>query len=95
MLSLPASVPPNHLVEKDLLETFLPRPHRWEWAEWVVWLGWGGWSGRGYENEEAELRGCFEAGGLVDRCGLVVGVLHPGPLHSSELAEVTVLWGLV
>ena len=34
MLSLPASVPPNHLVEKDLLETFLPRPHRWEWAEW-------------------------------------------------------------
>ena len=45
--------------------------------------------------KEAELRGCFEAGGLVDRCGLVVGVLHPGPLHSSELAEVTVLWGLV
>ena len=95
MLSLPASVPPNHLVEKDLLETFLPRPHRWEWAEWVGWLGWGGWSGRGYENEEAELRGCFEAGGLVDRCGLVVGVLHTEPLHSSELAEVTVLWGLV
>ena len=93
MLPLPLSLQ-SHLVEKDMLETFLPRPHHycWEWVECVVWLR---WSGQGYENEEAELRGCFEAGGLVDGCGLVVGVLHPGPLHSSGLTDVTVLWSLI
>ena len=96
MLALPLSRQ-SHLLEKDLRETFLPRPHRycWEWAELGGQLGRDGWSGQGHENEEAELRGCFEAGGLVAGCGLVVGVLHPGPIHSSELTEVAVPWGLV